>query len=103
MYGIGVFPGNTQNGVVVAYNNGWFSVDEAIDGGAKWISNKFINNKINQQNTLYKMRWNPSNPGVKQYATAINWALIQKNDMKKMFDKFPNAKLQFEIPVYKKE
>lgn len=78
-------------------------MDEAIDGGAKWISNKFINNKINQQNTLYKMRWNPSNPGVKQYATAINWALIQKNDMKKMFDKFPNAKLQFEIPVYKKE
>ncbi|WP_400249420.1 N-acetylglucosaminidase, partial [Klebsiella michiganensis] len=58
MYGIGVFPGNTQNGVVVAYNKGWFSVDEAIDGGAKWISEKFVNNSKNQQNTLYKMRWN---------------------------------------------
>ncbi|EPY5345282.1 N-acetylglucosaminidase [Klebsiella quasipneumoniae] len=103
MYGIGVFPGNTQNGVVVAYKKGWFSVDEAIDGGAKWISDKFINNKTNQQNTLYKMRWNPSNPGTRQYATAINWALIQKTDMKKMFDQFPDAYLTFEIPVYEKE
>lgn len=102
MYGIGVFPGNTQNGVVVAYNKGWFSVDEAIDGGAKWISEKFVNNSKNQQNTLYKMRWNPSNPGTKQYATSINWALIQKTDMKKMFDQFPDANLRFEIPVYKK-
>lgn len=102
MYGIGVFPGNTQNGVVVAYNKGWFSVDEAIDGGAKWISEKFVNNSKNQQNTLYKMRWNPSNPGTRQYATSINWALIQKTDMKKMFDQFPDANLRFEIPVYKK-
>lgn len=102
MYGIGVFPGNTQNGVVVAYNKGWFSVDEAIDGGAKWISEIFVNNSKNQQNTLYKMRWNPSNPGTRQYATSINWALIQKTDMKKMFDQFPDANLRFEIPVYKK-
>ena len=102
MYGIGVFPGNTQNGVVVAYNKGWFSVDEAIDGGAKWISEKFVNNSNNQQNTLYKMRWNPSNPGTRQYATSINWAIIQKTDMKKMFDQFPDANLRFEIPVYKK-
>ncbi|HID9122344.1 TPA: N-acetylglucosaminidase [Klebsiella michiganensis] len=102
MYGIGVFPGNTQNGVVVAYNKGWFSVDEAIDGGAKWISEKFVNNSNNQQNTLYKMRWNPSNPGTRQYATSINWAIIQKTDMKKMFDQFPDANLRFEILVYKK-
>ncbi|GEM_PF-614789 len=103
MYGIGVFPGNTHNGVKVAYENGWFSVDEAIDGGAKWISKNFINNSKNPQNTLYKMRWNPSNPGTKQYATAINWALIQKTDMKKVFDQFPEANLRFEIPIYKKE
>ncbi|EOV9016566.1 N-acetylglucosaminidase [Cronobacter muytjensii] len=101
MYGIGVFNSNPQNGVKLAYNKGWFSVDEAIDGGARWISENFINKKGISKNTLYKMRWNPAAPATGQYATDINWALAQKNDMKKMFDLFPDANITFDIPVYK--
>ncbi|HBU7908146.1 TPA: glucosaminidase domain-containing protein [Escherichia coli] len=101
MYGIGVFNSNPQNGVKLAYNKGWFSVDEAIDGGARWISENFINKKGISKNTLYKMRWNPAAPATGQYATDINWALAQKNDMKKMFDLFPDAHITFDIPVYK--
>ena len=101
MYGIGVFNSNPQNGVTLAYNKGWFSVDEAIEGGAKWISENFINKRGTPKNTLYKMRWNPAAPATGQYATDINWALAQKNDMKKMFDLFPDAKITFDIPVYK--
>lgn len=101
MYGIGVFNSNPQNGVKLAYEKGWFSVDEAIDGGARWISEYFINKKGIAKNTLYKMRWNPAAPATGQYATDINWALAQKNDMKKMFDLFPDANITFDIPVYK--
>ncbi|WP_435955984.1 N-acetylglucosaminidase [Dryocola sp. BD626] len=101
MYGIGVFNNNPQNGVKLAYNKGWFSVNEAIDGGARWISENFINKKGISKNTLYKMRWNPAAPATGQYATDINWALAQKNDMKRMFDLFPDANITFDIPVYK--
>ena len=101
VYGIGVFNSNPENGATLAYNKGWFTVDEAIEGGAKWISDNYINKKGISKNTLYKMRWNPAAPATVQYATAINWALNQKYDMKKMFDLFPNAQIKFDIPVYK--
>ena len=80
---------------------GWTTPNKAIDGGAKWISENFINNGSYHQNTLYKMKWNPSDPGVHQYATAINWAVAQTSEIKGMYDNFPNAVLTFDIPVYK--
>ncbi|WP_231578110.1 N-acetylglucosaminidase [Dickeya chrysanthemi] len=101
MFGIKVFPKNTAPGIDLAYDENWFSVDAAIDGGAKWISSHYINRKTGQ-NTLYNMRWNPKKPATHQYATAINWATDQSIKMKKMMDTFPNAKLKFEIPEYKK-
>ncbi|MCA7012971.1 glucosaminidase domain-containing protein [Dickeya dadantii] len=101
MYGISVFPKNPKPGIELAYKEKWLSVDEAIDGGAKWISRNYINREKGQ-NTLYNMRWNPQKPATHQYATAINWATDQSIHMKKMMDTFPNAKLKFEIPEYNK-
>lgn len=102
MYGISVFDDATQKGTKYAYDKGWTSVDKAIDGGAKWISVNFINKGGRAQNTLYKMRWNPDAPATMQYATAVNWSLIQVSKMKKVFDLFPDANWTFEIPVYLK-
>lgn len=77
MYGIGAVDGNAiEAGKRKAFELGWNTPEKAIDGGAKWISNKFVRSK---QNTLYKMRWNPDSPGTHQYATAANWALVQSS------------------------
>ena len=46
------------------------------------------------------MRWNPAQPAVHQYATDIAWASKQAKDMSGMFEAFPTAKYQFEIPVF---
>ena len=84
-----------------AYEQGWFSVDLAIKGGAKWISGRYINNATYKQDTLYKMRWNPSNPTVHQYATDIRWAYNQVANIKKVIDQLQNVVLNFDIPVFK--
>ncbi|MHB9943570.1 beta-N-acetylglucosaminidase [Clostridium sporogenes] len=84
-----------------AYEQGWFSIDLAIKGGAKWISGRYINNAIYKQDTLYKMRWNPSNPAVHQYATDIRWAYNQVNNIKGLIDKLSNVILNFDVPVFK--
>ena len=79
---------------------GWTSVEKAIEGGAKWISENYINNSKYGQNTLYKMRWNPEKPAEHQYATDIAWASKQAKSMSSMFEAFPTAKYKFEIPRY---
>ncbi|MGM3190622.1 N-acetylglucosaminidase [Dickeya dadantii subsp. dieffenbachiae] len=101
MFGINVDTNKPENGIKRAYDQGWFSVDEAIDGGARWIANSYIHNK-SEQNTLYKMRWNPSNPATHQYATDIKWAKSQAGKIRELIEKIPGAKLKFEIPEYKK-
>ena len=58
VFGIGAYDENAvKYGSEYAYNYGWTSIDEAIDGGAAWISANYINNPHYRQNTLYKMRW----------------------------------------------
>lgn len=87
-------------GAEYAYKQGWTSVEKAIEGGAKWISENYINNSKYGQNTLYKMRWNPEKPAEHQYATDIAWASKQAKSMSSMFEAFPTAKYKFEIPRY---
>ena len=54
MYGIGAVDGRAIDaGKQKAFELGWNTPEKAIDGGAKWIANKFI---LSTQNTLYKMR-----------------------------------------------
>lgn len=92
-------------GTKTAYDNGWFTPEEAIMGGANWISSKYINNPSGKQDTLYKMRWNPAKPGQHQYATDIAWAYKQiPNLMKALNDivvQSKDAVLTFEIPKFK--
>lgn len=73
-FGIGAFDEQAvEAGSSYAEQEGWTSPEAAIMGGAEFISENYINN---YQNTLYKMRWNPENPGKHQYATDIRWPVI---------------------------
>lgn len=102
-FGIGAIDSDPINkGAEMAYKQGWFSPEEAIKGGVKWIGDGYINSSYNQ-NTIYKMRWNGNSSGVPvhQYATDVAWAYKQVKNTMNMLNKFPNAKLRFDIPVYK--
>ena len=83
-----------------AYAEGWTSVEKAIRGGAAWISQNYINSAAGRQNTLYKMLWNPENPGQHQYATDIGWAVKQAVSIERIFASFDGAALSYDVPVY---
>lgn len=102
LFGINAYDSDPNGlGAQYSYSAGWTTVDKAISGGAAWISSRYINNTTYRQNTIYEMRWNPNKPGTHQYATDVQWADGQVANMKTLADKLPNAKLTFEIPVYK--
>jgi beta-N-acetylglucosaminidase len=102
LFGIGAYDSNANyHGSMYAYTKGWFSVDQAIYGGAQWISSDYINNSKYKQNTLYKMRWNPASPANHQYATDVRWAYNQVSNIKRLTDMVQNPSLQFDIPQYK--
>jgi len=99
MYGIGAFDNVALSaGATYAYNNGWFSPEIAIIEGARFVSNNYFSRG---QDTLYKMRWNPENPGVHQYATDIGWAAKQIYRMKELYSLLDNPTLKYDIPKYK--
>lgn len=101
LFGIGaVDEAPVAEGAKYAYEQGWTSIEKAIEGGAEWISENYINNSKYQQNTLYKMRWNPDKPAVHQYASDVAWASKQAKSMSAMFEAFPTAQYRFEVPVY---
>lgn len=101
LFGIGAVDNDpVGGGAKYAYEQGWTSVEKAIDGGAEWISKNYINNSRYGQNTLYKMRWNPEKPAEHQYATDIEWASKQAKSMSAMFEAFPTAQYHFEVPVF---
>ena len=57
-------------GTTYAYTHGWTSVDKAIEGAAKFVSDNYINSSTYKQNTLYKMRFIPNVDLIwHQYAT----------------------------------
>ncbi|MDY3031851.1 MAG: Ig-like domain-containing protein [Clostridia bacterium] len=104
MFGIGAYDDSAvYSGSQRAYSLGWTSPETAIKGGAAWISQYYINAGEAKQNTLYKMLWNPENPGVHQYATDIGWAVKQAVNIEKIFNEFPEAVLSYDIPVYQGE
>lgn len=102
MFGIGAVDASPVDlGAEYAYQQGWTSIEKAISGGARWISENYINNEKYEQNTLYKMRWNPEKPSNHQYATDVAWASKQARDMSGMFESFPTAEYKLEIPSFK--
>lgn len=101
-FGIGAIDKSANvSGAEAAYSNGWTSVEKAIDGAAKWISENYIHNEKFNQNTLYKMRFNYDQTW-HQYATDVNWANGISKIMLNMVHFYDNASnLSFEIPKYK--
>ena len=101
LFGIGAYDANpVGNGSQRAYSQGWTRVEAASKGGAKGISENYVNSPDGRQNTLYKMLWNPENPGTHQYATDIGWAVKQAVSIEKIFSSFTDATLSFDVPVY---
>ena len=106
MYGYGATDTNPiEGGAQIAFNNEWFTPEEAIIGGAEKIGENYIGNGESGQSTLYEMRWNPENPGQHQYATDIDWALKQTNimNLEEIYDQVPKEELHFYIPVFPAE
>ena len=102
MYGIGAVDSSPlKSGSEYAYKQGWFTPEEAIIGGAKFIAQRYINHSTYKQNTLYKMRWNPANPGTHQYATDIGWAYKQVSNISKLYSLIDTYTLHFDVPQYK--
>jgi len=103
MFGIGAYDGNALTaGSKRAYEEGWDTPRKAIIGGAEFIANSYINSPVHKQDTLYKMKWNPSNPSVHQYATDIGWAVKQTNILDQIIELSNeyNLALKFDIPIY---
>jgi mannosyl-glycoprotein endo-beta-N-acetylglucosaminidase len=100
MYGYNAFDGCALDcGAKRAYEEGWFTPEAAIIGGAKLIGSGYIYNTTFQQDTLYKMRWNPIAPW-HQYATDIGWAAKQINNMYNLYQMIDNYTLYFDLPIY---
>ncbi len=99
MFGIGAYDGcAVRCGAEYAYKQEWTSPEKAITGGAAWIGRGYINTG---QDTLYKMRWNPANPGTHQYATDIAWAVKQVSRIKSLYNQLSHPLLYFDIPRFK--
>ncbi|MHC1682356.1 MAG: Ig-like domain-containing protein [Clostridiaceae bacterium] len=100
-FGIGAYDSDPDKyGSEYAYKKGWFTPNDAITGGATFISQGYINSSTNQD-TLYKMRWNPEDPGTHQYATDVRWAYNQVYNIKKLIDQCVNSTSFFNVPVFK--
>jgi len=98
VFGIGAYDDTPLvSGVKTAFENKWFSPEEAIIGGAGFIGNDYIKKG---QNTLYKMRWNPDNPGVHQYATHVAWATAQTSRIYELYQMIDNYILIYEVPKF---
>ncbi|PLR78264.1 hypothetical protein CU633_07045 [Bacillus sp. V3-13] len=101
MYGYGAYDSCAVDcGAKRAYDEGWFTPELAIVGGARLIGNGYIYNSTFQQDTLYKMRWNPVQPW-HQYATDIGWAAKQVDNIYNYYQLLDNYTLYIDIPVYK--
>ncbi|SHH14181.1 N-acetylglucosaminidase [Clostridium grantii] len=100
LFAVGAYDSDPDKlGSEFAYQKGWFSVEEALLGGASYIGSSYINSTKYKQNTLYKMRYNV-NVSWHQYSTDIGWAYKQIKNIKYLFDNVTGAKPSFEIPVY---
>ncbi|MDA7025470.1 glucosaminidase domain-containing protein [Bacillus sp. CLL-7-23] len=100
MYGVGAYDSNPLYfGAKYAYEQGWFTPEAAIIGGAKFIGEKYIHHQTYQQDTLYKMRW--SSNAIHQYATDVGWAYKQVGRMYSLYTLLDNYTLYYDIPVYR--
>ncbi|PIH53147.1 CHAP domain-containing protein [Staphylococcus epidermidis] len=83
-FGIAAYDNNPNASIAYARRQGWTSPRNGIIGGAKFVRKQFFNKG---KNTLYRMRWNPKNPGYMQYATAIEWCNFQATTISSLYKK----------------
>ena len=116
-FGIGAYDLDPNNGgAALAKREGWSSVESALLGAAKWISNNYLNPTVSSaavsgaQNTLYKMKWDVQRAVSEgsvwhQYATGRTWASgiasVMANCYSYLGVSMANTGLRFEVPVYK--
>lgn len=105
-YNIGAYSGvnNYINGLEYAKKEGWNSIQKAITGGAKFISDKYVNNG---KDTLYFQKFNVSSdrktaPYTYEYMTNI---MAPSSESASIYNSYKNnGKLNdayaFKIPVY---
>lgn len=97
MYGVRAYDNcASECGSEYAYDQGWFTPADAIIGGAEFIFSYIKRG----QDTLYKMKWNPVNPGYPQYATHVQWATLQAERIQLMYDKLDTYSLKFDVPKF---
>lgn len=104
-FGIGAYDSDPdKNGAKYAYDNGWFTPKDALQGGIEFIAEKYIystNSAFSDRKTLYTMKWNPSYPAAYEYATDVQWAYnISKliyNSFKQILDK---NNIIYEVPKF---
>lgn len=104
MFGVKAFDEDPNRlGSEYAYKEGWFTIDEAIIGGAEYIGSNYINRIQEKQNTLYKMKWdiNCKAGWYHQYATDIGWPVKQIKRIKELVEQCKSAKPVFDIPKFK--
>lgn len=106
-YNIGAYSGvdNYLKGLEYAKNKGWNSIQKAITGGAKFISDSYVNNG---KDTLYFQKFNVSSsrktaPYTYEYMTNI---MAPSSESSSIYESYKNnGKLNdayaFKIPVYK--
>lgn len=89
-------------GFSYAYYMGWTSIEAAIEGGAKYISENYIHNSTYKQNTFYKFRFNPNTNYIwHQYATDPGYA--EKNGVYLKTYKYlyaTTATFQYDYPEF---
>ena len=91
-------------GLVTAMNKGWNTIDKAIEGGASFLANGYINQG---QGTLYYQKFNVRpestySPYTHQYMTNIQAPVTEGNQTYNSYDDagILNQSFIFEIPVY---
>jgi len=90
-----------NNGNLYAEQQGWTSVDLAIDGGAQWISTYYVNSSARQQYTLYDMRFSPYDPTCGHcYSTDILWAHNIASLIRQYYNSYGSNMLTFYVPHY---
>ena len=115
-YGIGAYDADPLNGgAALAKQQGWSSVELAIMGAAKCLSNWYINPTVSSakvsgdQNTLWKMRWDAraaekTGSVSHEYATSITWATgiasIMGEFYKSQGYSFDRTGLKFIVPRF---
>jgi mannosyl-glycoprotein endo-beta-N-acetylglucosaminidase len=103
-FGYAAYDGSADgSGSTFAYNKGWFTPEVAIKGGIEIIANSYIYRDNGPQNTLYKMRWNPENPGHHQYATHVLWATAQTNLIYNYYQILGITQYVFDVPTFKNQ